>query len=124
MTDGTTIVLSKLASVLDMDAEAILTQSLRDFMAEQIAQSQQRMGQCYMEHQRFLWKYGMPWEAFLHALEVLEEQPEEQTTLQGVPLLEAVADSRWWAHVQEELAAETAKLKQLQALYKGEFGSE
>ena len=118
MTDGTTIVLSKLASVLDMDAEAILAQSLRDFMAEQIAQSQQRISQCYVEHQRFLRKYGMSWEAFLYALEALEEQPEEEATLQGVPLLEAVADSRWWAHVQEELAAETVKLEQLQALHK------
>ena len=123
MTDGTTTVLSKLASVLDMDAEAVLAQSLRDFVMEQIAQSQQRMSQCYMEHQRFLRKYGMPWEAFLHALEVLEEQPEEDATLQGIPMLEAVADSRWWAHVQEELATETAKLEQLQALYKGEIGS-
>ena len=60
MTDVTTIVLSKLAAVLDMEAEAILAQSLHDFMAEQIAQSQQRMSQCYMEHQRFLRKYGMP----------------------------------------------------------------
>ena len=54
----------------------------------------------------------------MRALEALEEQPEEEATLQGVPLLEAVADSRWWAHVQEELATETAKLEQLQALYK------
>ena len=118
MMDGTTTVLSRLASVLDMDAEAILAQSLHDFVAEQIALSQQRMSQGYMEHQRFLQKYGMPWEAFMRALEALEEQPEEEVTLQGVPLLEAVADSRWWAHVQEELATETAKLEQLQALYK------
>src|SRR2546422_11765980 len=109
MTDGTTSILSTLASVLDMDTEAILAQSLRDFVSEQIAQSQQRMSQSYMEHQRFLRKYGMPWEGFLRALEALEEQPEEVATLQGVPLLEAVADSRWWAHVQEELASETAK---------------
>jgi len=118
MTDGTTSILSTLASVLDMDVEAILAQSLRDFVTEQIAQSQQRISQCYMEHQRFLRKYGMPWDAFMRALEALEEHPEEDATLHGVPLLEAVADSRWWAHVQEELAAETAKLEQLQALYK------
>ena len=118
MTDGATTVLSKLASVLDMDAEAILTQSLRNFMAEQIAQSQQRISQCYMEHQRFLRKYGMPWESFIGALEAVEEQPEEEATLQGIPLVEAVADSRWWAHVQEELATETVKLEQLQALHK------
>jgi hypothetical protein len=101
-----------------MDTEAILVQSLHDFVADQIAQSQQRMSQCYMEHQHFLRKYGMPWEAFLHALETLEEQPEEEATLQGIPLLEAVADSRWWAHVQEELTTETSKLEQLQGLYK------
>ncbi len=124
MTDGTTSILSTLASVLDMDTEAILAQSLHDFVAEQIAQSQQRMSQCYMEHQRFLRKYSMPWEAFMRALEALEEQPEEEATLQGVPLLEAVADSRWWAHVQEELATETVNLEQLQALHKGVFGSE
>ena len=41
-----------------------------------------------------------------------------EARLQGVPLLEAATDSRWWTDVQEELASETAKLAQLQALYK------
>ena len=118
MTDGTTAVLSKLAALLDMDAEAILSQSLRGFVAEQMAQSQQRISQFSGERQRFLQKYGMPLEVFIRALEALEEQPEEDATLHGVPLLEAVADSRWWAHVQEDLAAETAKFEQLQALHK------
>jgi hypothetical protein len=101
-----------------MDAEAILAQSLRGFVAEQMVQLQQRISQFSVEHQRFLRKYGMPLEAFLHTLEALEEQPEEDAMIRGVPLLEAVADSRWWAHVQEDLAAETAKLEQLQALHK------
>jgi hypothetical protein len=118
MTIGTTAVLSKLAALLDMDAEGILAQSLRGFIAEQMAQSQQRISQLSVEHQRFLRKYGLPLEAFLRALEALEDQPEEDTTFHGVPLVEVVADSRWWAHVQEELAAETAKFEQLQALHK------
>jgi hypothetical protein len=118
MTDGTTAVLSKLAAVLDMDAEGILAQRLRGFIAEQLAQSQQRISQFSVEHQRVLRKYGIPLEAFLRALEALEEQPEEDATFHGVPLVEAVADSRWWAHVQENLATETAKFEQLQALHK------
>jgi hypothetical protein len=32
--------------------------------------------------------------------------------------LEAVTAHRWWAHVQEDLVAETAQLEQLQALHK------
>jgi hypothetical protein len=118
MTDGTTAVLSKLAALLDMDAAGILAQSLRGFVAEQLAQSQQRISQLSVTHQRFLRKYGMPLEAFLRALEAVEEEPEEVATFHGVPLLEALADSRWWAHVQEELATETAKFEQLQALHK------
>jgi hypothetical protein len=77
MTDGTPAVLSKLAAVLDMDTQAILEQSLRGFIAEQLAQSQQRISQLSVEHQRFLRKYGMPLEAFLRAIEALEKQPEE-----------------------------------------------
>ena len=118
MTAGTTAVLSKLAALLDMDAEGILAQSLRGFVAEQLAQSQQRISQFSVAHQRFLRKYGMPLEAFLRALEALEEEPEEAATFHGVPLVEALADSRWWAHVQEDLATETAKFEQLQALHK------
>jgi hypothetical protein len=43
MTDGTTAMLSKLAVLLDMDAEGILAQSLRGFVVEQMMQSQQRI---------------------------------------------------------------------------------
>ena len=117
MTDGTTAVLSKLAAVLDMDAEGILAQSLRGVVAEQLAQSQQRISQLSVTHQRFRRQYGMPLEAFLRALENLEEAPEEAATFHGVPLVEALADSRWWAHVQEDLATETAKFEQLQVLH-------
>jgi hypothetical protein len=85
MTDGTTAVLSKLAAVLDMDAEGILAQSLRGLVAEQMAQSQQRISQLSVEHQRFLRKYGMPLEAFMRALEALEEQPSE-ATIHGGPI--------------------------------------
>jgi len=118
MMEGTTAVISTLSALLDMDAEAILAQSLRGFVAEQMAQLQQRISQLSVEHQRFRRKYGMPWEAFMRALETLDDQPEEDATLHGVPLLEAMADSRWWAHVQEDLAAATVKLEQLQALHK------
>ena len=118
MTAGTTTVLSKLAALLDMDAEGILTQSLRGFVAAQLAQSQQRISRLSVAYQRFLRKYGMPLEAFLRAMEALEEEPEEAATFHGVPLVEALADSRWWAHVQEDLGAETATFEQLQALHK------
>jgi hypothetical protein len=118
MSDAATAVLSKLAALLDMDAETILTQSLQGFVAEKLTQVQQRMSQLYLEQQRFVRKYGMSLDAFLRTLEALEDQSEEDTTVQGVPLLEAVADSRWWAHVQEDLATATATLEQLQALHK------
>ena len=101
-----------------MDVETILAQSLHSFIAERMAQAQQRSSQLYVEQPRFVRKYGMSLEAFMQALDTLEDQPEEDATIQGVPMLEAVADSRWWAHVQEDLATETAKLEQLQALNK------
>ncbi|SRR5712692_7229840 len=116
MTDGATTVLSKLETVLDMDAESILRQSLQSFIATKMMQVQQRISQLYLDHQRFTQKYEMSLEAFQQALDVLEEQSEEEATIRGVSLLEAVADSRWWAHVQEDLATETSRLVQLQAL--------
>ena len=111
MTDVATAVLSKLEALLDMDGETILTQSLRGFIAEKTLQVQQRISQLYLEHQRFVHKYGESLDAFfLQALDALEDQPEEDAaTIYGVPLLAAVADSRWWTHVQEDLATETAK---------------
>jgi hypothetical protein len=45
-------------------------------------------------HQRCLRKYNMPLGACRRTLEALEEQLEEDATIRGVPLLEAVADSR------------------------------
>ena len=117
MTDATTAVIAKLETVLSMDAESILTQSLHRFVAAMIEQTQQRISQSYLDHQRFLRKYGMPLDAFMRALEAREDHPEENAQLEGVPLLEAVADSRWWVHVQEELAAATTRLEQLQALH-------
>jgi hypothetical protein len=69
-----------------MDAEGILAQSLRGLIAEQLAQLQQRISQFSVVHQRFLRKYGMPLEAFVRALEALEEQPVERFHPQQVIL--------------------------------------
>ena len=65
MTEATTHIISKLEALLAIDAEAILTQSLQRFVAEQIVHTQQRLSQLYLENQRFLHKYGMPLEAFM-----------------------------------------------------------
>jgi hypothetical protein len=116
MTDATTVVLSKLAAMLELDADTILTQSVQGFVNDTITQTQKKISELYIEHQRFQRKYGMSFEAFMQVLEELEEDAEEDATIHGVPWLEAVADSRWWAHVQDDLAAETAKLEQLQTL--------
>lgn len=116
MTEATTQIITTLAAVLAVDAEEILAQSLQRFVVEQIGQAQQRLSQGYLAQQRFVQKYGMSLHAFLQNLEAVEEQPEENVTIHGVPLLEALADSRWWAHVQEALDAETHRLAQLQAL--------
>ena len=64
MTDAATAVLSKLEALLDMDGETILTQSLRGFIAEKTLQVQQRISQLYLEHQRFVHKYGESLDAF------------------------------------------------------------
>jgi hypothetical protein len=116
MTDATTVVLSKLAAMLELDADTILTQSVQGFVNDTITQTQKKISELYIEHQRFQQKYGMSLEAFMRDLDALEEDAEENATIQGVPWLEAVSDSRWWAHVQDDLAAETTKLEQLQTL--------
>jgi hypothetical protein len=116
MTDATTVILSKLAALLELDTDAIRTQSVQGVVNDTIAQTQKKISQLYLEHQRFQHKYDMSLEAFLQTLDALEEDAEEDATIQGVPWLEAVTDSRWWPHVQDDLAAETAKLEQLQTL--------
>jgi hypothetical protein len=116
MTDATTVVLSKLAAMLELDADTILTQSVQSFVNDTIVQTQKKISQLYIEHQRFLHKYGMSLEAFIRNLDALEEDAAEDAMIHGVPWLEAVTDSRWWAHVQDDLAAETTKLEQLQTL--------
>jgi hypothetical protein len=52
MTDTTTVVMAKLGTLLGMDAETILSQSLHGFVAEQIVHTQQRISQLCLDQHR------------------------------------------------------------------------
>ena len=117
MTDLTNTIIPSLGEVLNMEAEEVLRQSLQAFLAKKIVEAQCRLGQLYVEDQRFSHKYGMEYAALNQALDALEGQAEGgEAEIKGVSLPEAVADSRWWEHVVEDLAAAMVRLEHLRVL--------
>ena len=82
--------------------------------------AQCRVGQLYLDDQQFSRKYGMDRAGLNQALDVLEEEPQRgEAQINGVSHLEAVADSRWWEHVVEDLAAAIVQVEQLHLLLQG-----
>jgi len=117
MNDLTDTLIPSLAEALNMEAEEVLKQSLQGFLVKKIVEAQCQVGQLYVEEQRFSHKYGMEHAALNQALEALEGRAEEGgAEIKGISLLEAVADSRWWEHVVEDLATARVRLEQLQLL--------
>ena len=117
MTERSTIIVAGLGKVLHMQAEEILRQSLQGFLKAKLMEAQCRVGQLYLDDQQFSRKYGMDRAGLNQALDALDEEPQgREAQTNGVSHLEAVADSRWWEHVVEDLAAAMVQVEQLQLL--------
>ena len=82
-----------------------------------IAESEMRIDELHVED-RLLWqKYEMGLDELNEALERSEDLPNyEEAKIRGIPVLEAVSDTRSWEHVIERLRGEERKLQELLSL--------
>ena len=111
--------LLKAADILDVGEDDLLTRMFADFVADQIADSEMRIGQLYLGDRLLRQKYEMGLEDLNEALRRLENLPNyEEAMIKGIPVLEAVADTRSWEHVIERLRGEEKKLQELLSLQK------
>ncbi len=73
----------------------------------------------HLEDQLLRQKYEMGLEELNEALERLENLPNyEKAKIGGIPVLEAVADTRSWEHIIERLIGEEKTLQELLSLQK------
>lgn len=106
----------KVAGILGISEDALLQEMTSRFIKEKIADSERRIGKFHLKEQKLRQKYQMNLEELAQALEKLESTEDyEAQTINGVPVLEAVADTRAWEHLLENLAEEEEKLSELVA---------
>jgi hypothetical protein len=99
--------------------DELLTRMFANFIANQIAENEMKIGELHLEDQLLRQKYEMGLEDLIEALERLENLPNyEEAKIRGVPVLEAVADTRSWEHTIERLIGEEKKLQELLSLQK------
>lgn len=111
--------LLKASDILDMGEDDLLTRMFTDFIADRIAESEMKIGQLYLRDQLLRQKYKMGLEGLNEALERLEDLPNyEEVKIRGIPVLEAVADTRSWEHIIERLRGEEKRLQELLSLQK------
>lgn len=111
--------LLRVADILGVGEDDLLTRMFDNFIANQIAESEMRIGKLYLRDQSLRQKYEMGLEELNEALESLENLPNyEEAKIRGVPVLEAVADTRSWEHTIERLRGEEKKLQELSGLRK------
>ncbi len=78
-----------------------------------------KIGKLYLEDQLLRQKYKMGLEGLNEALERLEDLPNyEEAKIRGIPVLEAVTDTRSWEHIIERLRGEEKRLQELLSLQK------
>ena len=78
-----------------------------------------QIGELYFEDQLLRRKYEMGLEDLNDALERLENLPNYgEAKIRGIPILEAVADTRSWEHINERLIGKEKKLQELLSLQK------
>lgn len=115
--------LLKVADILSVGEDELLTRMFADFIADRIAESEMKIGQLYLRDQLLRQKYKMGLEGLNEALERLEDLPNyEEAKIRGIPVLEAVADTRSWEHIIERLRGEEKKLQELSGLQKAGTG--
>lgn len=111
-----TVQVAQLARIFELDEETLLHQAMAEFLDKAIAESKRKLGQLYLDDQRYQRKYGMHYKELLTALDNLEENVSDDDSFHGVPMLEVVADTRAWEHVRENLGREEEKLNRLLSL--------
>ncbi len=111
--------LLRVADILGVGEDDLLTRMFANFIANQIAESEMKIGKLHLEDQLLRQKYRMGLEELNEALERLENLPNyEEAKIKGIPVLEAVADTRSWEHTIERLTREGKKLQELLSLQK------
>ena len=111
--------LLKVADILGVGEDDLLTGMFANFVVDQIADSEMKIGKLYLRDQLLRQKYEMGLEELNEALERLENLPNyEKAKIGGIPVLEAVADTRSWEHIIERLIREKKKLQELLSLQK------
>ena len=107
----------KVAGILGMSEDALLREMTSHFIKEKIVDSERRIGKFHLKEQKLRHKYQMNLEELAQILEKLESAEDyEGQTINGIPVLEAVADTRTWEHLLENLAEEEKKLSELTVL--------
>ena len=111
---------SKVASIVGLSEETLLNRMVAHFIRSEMARSEAGIGRLHLEDQRFRHKYGMDLPELEAELEALEERNgDEAQVINDIPVLEAVADTRAWEHVKENLEAEGGRLYELRELLRG-----
>jgi len=107
----------KVAGILGMSEDALLREMTSHFIKEKIADSERRIAKFHLKEQKLRQKYQMNPEELAQVLEKLESAEDyEAQTVNGIPVLEAVADTRAWEHLLGNLEEEEKKLSELTAL--------
>jgi hypothetical protein len=82
-----------------------------------------KIGQLYLGDRLLRQRYEMGLEELNDTLERLENLPNyEKAKIGGIPVLEAVADTRSWEHIIKRLIREEKKLQELLSLQKAGTG--
>lgn len=111
--------LLKVADILGVGEDELLAGMFADFIANQIADSEMKIGKLHLRDQLLRQKYKMGLEELNEALKRLENLPNyEEAKVRGIPVLEAVADTRSWEHIIEGLRREEKRLQELLSLQK------
>lgn len=111
--------LLKVADILGVGEDELLAGMFADFIANQIADSEMKIGKLHLRDQLLRQKYEMGLEELSEALERLENLPNyEEVKIKGITVLEAVADTRSWEHIIEGLRREEKRLQELLSLQK------
>ncbi len=83
-------------------------------LRKKIADTEQRVTTLHSEKQKLRRKYGTGLKELTEALDRLKgKKSHEQQTVNGIPITEAVADTRAWERILKNLEREEKKLAEL-----------
>lgn len=111
--------IAKLAEIFGMDRNKLIEESISNFIDGEMLKCEKRIGKLWLEYDMLNRKYGMSLEDLCKALDKIEtEERYEEKDIRGVPILEAVSDTRRWKHLAEDLEREEARYMKLSELKK------